>query len=69
MGWRDRPQRGRHMRHGGGYGPPVSWRGRGAFIPLAHRGMDRRGGNADRRMGNDRGRSLGSRQGGWAPMG
>ncbi|KZC11819.1 Heterogeneous nuclear ribonucleoprotein U-like protein 1 [Dufourea novaeangliae] len=69
MGWRDRPQRGGH-RHGGGYGPPVSWRGgRGAPIPLVHRGMDRRGGTVDRRMGNDRGRAVGSRQGGWAPMG
>ncbi|XP_033330942.2 uncharacterized protein LOC117222977 [Megalopta genalis] len=65
MGWRDRPQRSGHMRHGGGYGP---WRGRGAPIPLVHRGMDRRG-NMDRRMGNDRGRALVSRQGGWAPMG
>ncbi|XP_076662536.1 uncharacterized protein LOC143365844 [Halictus rubicundus] len=70
MGWRDRPQRSGHVRHGGGYGPPVQWRGRGAPIPLVHRGMDRRGGNMDRRMGNDRGRALGSRQGGgWAPVG
>ncbi|XP_076292706.1 uncharacterized protein LOC143214958 [Lasioglossum baleicum] len=70
MGWRDRPQRSGHMRHGGGYGPPGQWRGgRGAPIPLVHRGMDRRGGNMDRRMGNDRGRALASRQGGWAPAG
>lgn len=65
MGWRDRSQRGGHARHGG-YGPPVPWRGRGAPIPLVHRGMDRRG-SGDRR--NDRGRAMGSRQGGWAPMG
>ena len=69
MGWRDRSQRGGHARHGGGYGPPVPWRGRGAPIPLVHRGMDRRGGNADRRAGSDRGRAVVSRQGGWAPMG
>ncbi|XP_054007453.1 heterogeneous nuclear ribonucleoprotein U [Hylaeus anthracinus] len=67
-GWTDRSQRGGHNRHGG-YGPPAVWRGRGAPIPLVHRGMDRRGGNADRRTGNDRGRAVGSRQGGWAPMG
>lgn len=68
MGWRDRPQRGGHNRHGG-YGPPSSWRGRGAPIPLAHCGIDRRRGNVDRRIGNDRGRAVGSRQSGWAPMG
>ncbi|XP_076242178.1 uncharacterized protein LOC143184084 [Calliopsis andreniformis] len=66
-GWRDRPQRGGHVRHGGGYGPPAPWRGRGAPIPLVHRGIDRRGSSVDRR--NDRGRAMSSRQGGWAPMG
>lgn len=65
MGWRDRPQRGGggHARHGGGYGSQVPRRRRGAPIPLVHRGMNRRGGNADRRGGNDRGRALVSRQG------
>lgn len=67
MGWRDRQQRGGHVRHGGGYGPPVPWRGRGAPIP-SHRGLDRRGGSGDRRSGNDRGRSTAPRQGGWAQM-
>ncbi|XP_012139478.2 uncharacterized protein LOC100875790 isoform X1 [Megachile rotundata] len=65
---RDRPQRG-HVRHGGGYGPPIPRRGRGTAIPPVHRGMDRRGGgNLDRRAGNERGRSLSSRHCGWVPM-
>lgn len=64
MGWRDRPQRGGHIRHGSGYGPPMLRRRRGIPIPLVHRGMNRRGGNGDRRgSGNDRGRALNSRQG------
>lgn len=58
MGWRDRPQRGGgHIRHGSGYGPPMPRRRRGVPIPLVHRGMSRRGGNIDRRGGNDRGRA------------
>ncbi|KAG7209903.1 hypothetical protein KM043_011499 [Ampulex compressa] len=67
MGWRDRPQRGGHNRHGSSYGPPIPWRGRGAPIPPLHRGMDRRGGSGDRRT-NDRNRSGMSRQSGWGPM-
>ncbi|CAK9817634.1 Heterogeneous nuclear ribonucleoprotein U-like protein 1 [Anthophora quadrimaculata] len=72
MGWRDRQQRGggnggggggRHMRHRSGYGHPMPRRRRGVPIPLVHRRMNRRGGNADRRGGNDRGRVLVSTQG------
>lgn len=64
MGWRDRPRGGGHIRHGSGYGPPMLRRRRGIPIPLVHRGMNRRGGNGDRRgSGNDRGRALNSRQG------
>ncbi|XP_076757593.1 uncharacterized protein LOC143427389 [Xylocopa sonorina] len=64
MGWRDRPSRASgHVRHGGGYGPPMPRRRRGVPIPLVHRGMNRRGGNVDRRGGNDRGRALVARQG------
>lgn len=66
-GWRgERPQRG-YMRHTGGYGPPVPWR-RGRGGPAMARGADRRMPGVDRRSGNDRNRSVASRQGGWGSM-
>ncbi|XP_012278100.1 heterogeneous nuclear ribonucleoprotein U-like protein 1 isoform X2 [Orussus abietinus] len=63
-GWRDRPQRGGHMRHGGGYGTPGGWRGRGG-PQQPHRGGDRRG--TDRRSSSDRNRLTPARQN-WGPM-
>lgn len=69
-GWRgERPQRGGYMRHTGGYGPPhTPWRLRGRGGPAMIRGVDRRVGSVDRRLGNDRNRSVAPRQGGWGSM-
>ncbi|XP_014480328.1 PREDICTED: heterogeneous nuclear ribonucleoprotein U isoform X2 [Dinoponera quadriceps] len=67
-GWRgDRPQRGGYMRHSSGYGPPGPWRMRGRGGPVM-RGADRRSSGVDRRQGNDRNRSVATRQGGWSHM-
>ncbi|XP_043479532.1 heterogeneous nuclear ribonucleoprotein U-like protein 1 isoform X2 [Leptopilina heterotoma] len=62
-GWRDRNQRGGHMRYGG----PNNWRGRGGPGGSQHNRSDRRGGN-DRRSSNDRNRSV-ARPGGWGQSG